>query len=172
MTKFTTFFLFALFTAASAMNKETQRELKIDTDLGIAEDIEGATALSEPDQANESTMNLVEEVDDLQEERDLGHHGHYGGHGGGHGHTKKHCSYKYYPGAIRTRHWNKGSNGHDFHVYHHVSKDWCRKECSKFHWCYAYEYYAHDFQCELWKYWSGNYDSYKHGFGAYVKYGC
>ena len=59
---------------------------------------------------------------------------------------------KYHGKGCRTSHGAKGHQGHDYHLYHHLSRHECEQKClhNAFHHCYGYEYGQHNGKCEVW----------------------
>ena len=64
---------------------------------------------------------------------------------------------KYHGKGCRTSHGAKGHQGHDYHLYHHLSRHECEQKClhTAFHHCYGYEYEyeyeygQHNGKCEV-----------------------
>mmetsp|Transcript_24199 Transcript_24199/g.42534 ORF Transcript_24199/g.42534 Transcript_24199/m.42534 type:complete len:229 (-) Transcript_24199:170-856(-) len=76
---------------------------------------------------------------------------------------------KYEDYACRNKHGDQGSDGHEFDLYEHKSKDWCIKKCEERGWdCKGFEYKSSDDRCEIWNVVIKKAEK-KHGFDCYVQ---
>ena len=74
--------------------------------------------------------------------------------------------YKYEDKACRTYDGFRGSDGHEYHLYHESYRSDCEDRCGRY--CTGYEWKASSGRCEIWKVPIEEF-AYKHGFDCYVK---
>ena len=76
---------------------------------------------------------------------------------------------KYHNKGCRTHYGGKGSSGHEYDLYRHVSRDYCESKCNgKGSYCYGYEYDSYGKKCEVWKV-PIKKVQYVHGLNCYIK---
>ena len=79
---------------------------------------------------------------------------------------------KYHGKGCRTSHGAKGHQGHDYHLYHHLSRHECEQKClhNAFNHCYGYEYGQHNGKCEVWiNYIDSHRLEHVHGLDCYIR---
>ena len=76
---------------------------------------------------------------------------------------------KYSSKGCRNYHGDNGSSHHDYDLYRHVDRHFCKSKCNKLgHQCYGYEY-SHSGKCEVWRV-PIYYVEYVHGLECYIKH--